>query len=91
MDSITWYKEMYEMGNVILLDMDVDYSSQEFGSKLAKGFVFISENEAPYLIHCNEGKDRAGFALVVLESLMGASLEEIEYDYMLSYLNLFWC
>lgn len=89
MDNITWYKEMYEKGNVILLDMDVDYSSQEFGSKLAKGFVFLAEGEKPYLIHCNEGKDRAGFASVVLESLMGATLEEIQSDYMLSYLNYY--
>jgi len=89
MNTITWYKDMYEMGKVILLDMDVDYTSVDFGQKLAKGFIFLSENKGPYLIHCNEGKDRAGFAAVVLEALMNASLEEIETDYMMSYSNYY--
>lgn len=89
MNTITWYKKMYEEGHVILLDMDIDYASEEFGAKLAKGLIFMSENEGPYLIHCNEGKDRAGFASVILEALMGASLEEIQTDYMLSYKNYY--
>ncbi len=88
-ETIDWYKDMYENNRVILLDMDVDYTSLEFGQKLAKGFIFMSENEAPYLIHCNEGKDRAGFAAVVLESLMNATLEEIQSDYMMSYANYY--
>lgn len=88
-DTITWYKDMYNEGNVILLDMDVDYSSEDFGKKLAKGFEFLGENEGPYLIHCNEGKDRAGFASVILEALMDSTLEEIKADYMLSYANYY--
>ncbi|MGD1821507.1 MAG: tyrosine-protein phosphatase [Pleomorphochaeta sp.] len=88
-DTIVWYREMYENGKIILLDMDVDYTSDDFGQKLAKGFIFMSENEGPYLVHCNEGKDRAGFAAVVLEALMNATLEEIETDYMLSYANYY--
>lgn len=88
-DTVDWYKDMYEMNKVILLDMDVDYTSEDFGQKLAKGFIFMSENEGPYLVHCNEGKDRAGFAAVVLESLMNGTLEEIEADYMMSYANYY--
>ncbi len=88
-DTITWYKDMYNNNHVILLDMDVDYSSQDFGEKLAKGFVFISKNEGPYLIHCNEGKDRAGFASVIIEALMNSTLEEIKADYMMSYANYY--
>lgn len=89
MDSINWYKDMYKAGKVILLDMDVDYSSSEFGEKLGRGFIFMSENPGPYLIHCNEGKDRAGFASVLLEALMGGSIDEIQEDYMISYDNYY--
>ena len=89
MGTIVWYKQMFNQGHVILLDMDVDYTSEEFGAKLAKGLIFLAENDGPYLIHCNEGKDRAGFAAVLLESLMNASLDEIQKDYMLSYLNYY--
>ena len=89
MNSIHWYKDMYEKGHVILLDMDVDYSSAEFGQKIAKGYIFMAENKGPYLIHCNEGKDRAGFASVILESLMGGTMDEIQADYMISYANYY--
>lgn len=88
-DPKSWYKTMYDEGNVILLDMDVDYSSSEFGESLAKGFKFMAAGDVPFLVHCNEGKDRAGFASVILESLMGAPLSEITDDYMLSYYNYY--
>ena len=46
-------------------------------------------NEGPYLIHCNEGKDRAGFVTMLLECLMGGKVREITEDYMLSYENYY--
>lgn len=84
-----YYKSLYEDGKVITLDMGVDISGQEFGKKLAEGLKFLSENEGPYLIHCTEGKDRAGFVAALLEVLMGASLEEIVTDYMTTYENYY--
>ena len=50
---------------------------------------FLSEQDLPYLVHCTEGKDRAGFASMVLEALTGAAEEEIIADYMLSYSNYY--
>jgi len=88
-DPNSWYKTMYDAGHVILLDMDVDYSGEEFGKLLGQGFKYMAANEPPYLVHCNEGKDRAGFASVILEALMGADLNEITYDYMMSYSNYY--
>ena len=38
---------------------------------------------------CCEGKDRAGFIAMLLEALMGATLEEIIYDYMLTFYNYY--
>jgi len=84
-----YYKSLYESGQVKLLDMDVDIAGEDFGNKLAEGLRFLSENEGPYLIHCTEGKDRAGFASAVLESLMGATLDEVVADYMTTYENYY--
>lgn len=84
-----YYKSLYDEGKVILLNMDVDISGEDFSNKLVEGLRFLSQNEGPYLIHCTEGKDRAGFASAVLESLMGATLEEVVADYMTTYENYY--
>lgn len=84
-----YYKSLYDAGKVIALGMPIDFSSDSFGEGIAKGLTFLSENEGPYLVHCNEGKDRAGFACMIIEALMGADPDEIRTDYMLSYVNYY--
>lgn len=84
-----YYKSLYEAGSVVALNMGVDYKSEDFQSKLKTGLEFIIAHEGPYAIHCNEGKDRAGFTAILLEALMGASQEEIVADYMVSYENYY--
>lgn len=84
-----YYMSLYEDEKVILLDMDVDVAGEDFGAKLVEGFNFIIDNDGPYLIHCTEGKDRAGFASALLEALMGASMDEIVADYMTTYENYY--
>lgn len=79
----------YSTGQIIALAMVVDFQSEEFRDSLAEGFTFITEHDGPYLVHCTEGKDRAGFASAVLEALMGADADEIVQDYMLSYYNYY--
>ena len=51
--------------------------------------VFLSEGETPYLVHCLEGKDRTGFAIMVLKALMGWSATQITDDYMQTYANYY--
>ncbi len=75
--------------DIIPLNMGMDVSSEEFREKLAEGFRFIASHEGPYLIHCNEGKDRTGFAVGILECLMGADKEEITEDYMMTFYNFY--
>ncbi|MBE6908579.1 MAG: alpha/beta fold hydrolase [Ruminococcaceae bacterium] len=87
--SSMYYKGLYDAGNVIVLGMPVNFSSDEFAEGIVKGLTFLSEHEGPYLVHCNEGKDRAGFTAMLLEALMGASQDEIVADYMLSYVNYY--
>ncbi len=84
-----YYKQLYEAGRVIPLGLPINFTSAEFGEGIVKGFTFLSENAAPYLVHCTEGKDRAGFAAMLLEMLMGAGADEIVADYMLSYENYY--
>ena len=84
-----YYRSLYEDGNVITLNMGVDVNGEDFGKKLAEGLRFMIENEGPYLIHCTEGKDRAGFMGVLLGALMDAEKQAIEDDYMQSYINYY--
>ena len=56
-----------------------DYAVQQYGSFIRA----IADSEgAPVLWHCTAGKDRAGFATVLMLELMGVSREDIIKDYM---------
>ena len=84
-----YYKSLYENGQVIALNMGVSFKTREFQNGLVEGLTFLSKNEGPYLIHCNEGKDRAGFTSALLSALMGLTYDEIASDYMTSYENYY--
>ena len=79
----------YAKQNVIYLGLGVDFAAEDFKAGLAKGLRHFAENEGTYLVHCNEGKDRAGFVSAILESLMGATAEEVVADYMVTYYNYY--
>ncbi len=79
----------YSKQNVIYLALPASFTDDTFKNGLAEGFRFIIANEGPYLVHCVEGKDRAGLASAVLEALMGASLNEIREDYAKTYVNYY--
>ncbi|AEV29986.1 protein tyrosine/serine phosphatase [Sphaerochaeta pleomorpha str. Grapes] len=89
LDEAPFYKGLVESGSVIALDMGVTFTDPEFIAKLKTGLTFMAEHKGPYLIHCNEGKDRAGFVSALLSGLMGASVDEIVTDYMTSYQNYY--
>ena len=84
-----YYQSLYEAGQVIALNLGVDFTAADFKSGLAAGLRFFAENEGPYLVHCNEGKDRAGFVSALLECLMGATYDEVVEDYMITYVNYY--
>ena len=79
----------YNSCQVVYLNLGMDFLSDEATASLARGMRFIIEGDAPYLIHCNEGKDRAGFVSALLECLMGATLDEVVDDYMETYVNYY--
>ncbi len=79
----------YSSRDVIALGMNMDFTSAGFSAKLKEGLLFLIAHEGPWLVHCTEGKDRTGVTCAVLESLMGASAEEIVVDYMVTYHNYY--
>ena len=79
----------YSQQNVTYLCLGVDFAAEDFQKGLAVGLRFMAENKGPYLIHCTEGKDRAGFVTALLECLMGATYEEVVADYMVTYYNYY--
>ncbi len=72
-----------------LLNMSIDFTADEFRTKLADGLRFFATNKGIYAIHCNEGKDRAGLVTAIIECLMGASSDEVVKDYMTTFYNYY--
>ena len=87
--TVPWYQGFIDRGSIIGLGLMMDYQTADFAAKLKAGFLFMLEQNPPYLIHCNEGKDRAGVVIALLGALMGATPEAIVEDYMLSYANYY--
>ena len=79
----------YATQEAVYCDMPAAVQLPAFSEGLAKGLRFLSAHEGPYLLHCVEGKDRAGFVAAVLELFMGAPLEEVQEDYLRSYENYY--
>ena len=84
-----YYLSLYESGKVIVLDMTANFFSDSFAASLVDGLRFLAQNDPPYSVHCTEGKDRAGFTVMLLGALMGADLQTIIDDYMLSFYNYY--
>lgn len=62
-----YYKDLAQNGHVIALGMSINFASDGFAEMIVKGLTFLSGQETPYLIHCTEGKDRAGFGSMIAE------------------------
>ncbi len=87
--SSLYFKHLWEQGTVYPIGLNMNYLSEEFGQKIADGFVQLSGAEGPYLVHCTEGKDRTGFVCMLVEMLAGASYQDIVKDYMITYDNYY--
>ena len=80
--------DLFKHNKCICLEMDQNYRSKEYAQKLVKGLKKIIDG-GNCLIHCTEGKDRTGYDSSVIEALCGASIEELEEDYMKTYENYY--
>lgn len=93
-----YFRSLFERNTVLLaaplekvlpLAMNMNYKSDEFREKVASGLKSMLSFTGPYYIHCQEGKDRTGFVLIVIEALLNASYQDIVDDYMLTYDNYY--
>ena len=84
-----YYASLFQNGDVMALNMGVSSKTGEFQASLSEGLTFLASKEGPYLVHCTEGKDRAGFTSALLSALMGLTYQEIVEDYMTTYENYY--
>lgn len=87
--DVSCFTDLRDAGCVGMLDLPSSYPTETYAKKLAAGLVEMTKHEGPYLIHCVEGKDRTGFVCILLESLAGASYDEMQADYMATYANYY--
>ncbi len=79
----------YSTQKIIALNLGMKYQSRTFRESLARGIREMAKSEAPFLIHCSLGKDRAGYVCALIECLMGAGMQEVIDDYLVSFGNYF--
>jgi len=88
---VPWYNTLLKNGNVIGLDIQFEFDFLDkfeydiFNYRLRQGFKFLITHNGPYLIHCNAGTDRTGFVSAIIELLFGSSIDDVIYDYLLSF------
>ena len=79
----------YSTQRIIALGLGMKYQSKGFRESLANGIRQMAKCDAPFLIHCSLGKDRAGYVCALVECLCGATLQEVVSDYLVSFRNYF--
>lgn len=83
------FEKLYADGCVTCLGLTAAYRNPAYAAALADGFRRMIRQDRPVYIHCTEGKDRTGFACLLLEALTGANYEELLRDFMASFENLY--
>ena len=89
MENVPYYKEISDSGNAIFLDMTADFFTEDSQKKTAEAIRFMISHDAPYLIHCIEGQNRAGLMCAFIEALCGMNIDDIVSDYMESFTNYY--
>lgn len=87
--DVSHFEDLRSTGNVVAIDLDGAYRSEQYGRKLAAGLGELVRHDGPVYIHCTAGKDRTGFVCMLLEALAGASYQQIVDDYMITYDNYY--
>lgn len=88
-EEYTYDWDLFLNDKISFVDMNFEFSNDEYKEWIADGLKDMLKNDGPYFIHCNEGMDRTGFVCAILEGLAGATYEEMRDDYMLSYKNYY--
>lgn len=84
-----YFSELYQSGKVAPLGLNASYRGDSFRANLVEGLRKMVTFDGPCYIHCTEGKDRTGFVCILLEALCGASFDDMENDYFITYDNYY--
>ena len=88
--ELDYAQQLLDNDQVCLMGMSAAYEGAAYQAALVKGLnSALEHNATKILFHCTEGKDRTGFVGLVLESLCGATYEEMLLDYMVTYDNYY--
>ncbi|MCL1993433.1 MAG: tyrosine-protein phosphatase [Spirochaetes bacterium] len=86
-----WYNSLLRDNRIIGLGIEFEFDFLDqfqyevFNYKLRQAFEFLIGHSGPYLVHCNAGVDRTGFVAAIVGLLFGANLDDVIYEYLLSY------
>lgn len=83
-----YYRALYNNNRVYTAHMREYHNGSAYRKKVAAGMRFIIKHKGPYLIHCEVGRDRTGYVILLLECLMGAPYDYMVNDYAQSYINV---
>jgi len=79
-DAISKYEgyclDLCKEGKYIAPSMGYLYFQQK--EKTVAVLESIIDNDGPYLIHCNAGRDRTGFMVLLIQALCGCSVDEMK-------------
>lgn len=84
-----YWKKLYAEGAVLPFPVQVDYASVEYRSGIVGAMCAIARHEGPFYVHCLEGKDRTGFACLLIGALAGFTNDELVADCMETFRNYY--
>lgn len=73
-------------GDQKMIDQQLRFATEKISQEAFSKTIKILSNplNCPSFQHCRGGKDRTGFALMLLEGILGVSKEDMVYDYLLT-------
>ena len=83
-----YYRTLYNKNRIYTAHMSGRHTSSSYRKKVARSLRFMSKHNGPFLVHCQVGRDRTGFVILLLECLMEASYKDMLNDYAQSYVNI---
>ena len=86
---VPYWKQLVDDGKVHAHPVVADFTVKASREGNVAALRTILENPGPYYVHCLEGKDRTGFLCILIESLAGATLDEVQLDYMITFANYY--
>ena len=88
LDMIHGYcADLCKNGNYVAPGMGYLYFQQK--EKTTEVLRAIIDNNGPYLIHCNVGRDRTGYTVLLLQALCGCTAEEMRECEARAFCNLY--